>query len=180
MAKSASKLPVKKEMKPAVPPSALQPWRSFENLRQEADRLFGELGRDFWRPPFGRSMFDLEPFWRRELGRIAAPAVDIVEKDAAYEVTAELPGLDEKDIDVKIVNDYLTIKGEKREEKEEKKKGYYLQERHFGSFARSFRVPEGIDADKIQATFKKGVLKVTLPKRPEARKPGKKISVKGG
>ncbi len=179
MAKTASKLPVKTEKKPAERPSALQPWRPLESMRQEVDRLFDEFGRGFWRPPFGRSVFDLEPFWRRELGRIAAPAVDIVEKDNAFEVTAELPGMDEKDIEVKVADNYLTIKGEKQEEKEEKKKGYYLQERHFGSFERSFRVPESVDADKIGAAFKKGVLKVTLPKKPEARKPGKKISVKG-
>jgi HSP20 family protein len=81
---------------------------------------------------------------------------------------------------VKVVNGNLTIKGEKQEEKEEKKKGYYLRERHFGSFERSFGLPEGVDADKIEATFKKGVLTLTLPKKPEAQKPEKKIEVKAG
>jgi HSP20 family protein len=79
---------------------------------------------------------------------------------------------------VKVTNGNLTIKGEKQEEKEEKKKDYYLHERHFGSFERSFDVPEGVDADKIEANFKKGVLTVTLPKKPEAQKPAKKIEVK--
>ena len=86
--------------------------------------------------------------------------------------------MDEKNIEVKVVNGNLTIKGEKQEEKEEKKKDYYLHERRFGSFERSFEVPEGVDADKIEASFKKGVLSVTLPKKPEAQKPAKKIEVK--
>jgi HSP20 family protein len=105
-------------------------------------------------------------------------AVDIVEKDNAYEVTAELPGMDEKNIEVKLDNGGLTIKGEKQEEKEEKRKGYHLQERRFGSFERYFAVPEGVDTDKIEASFKKGLLTVTLPKKPEAQKPAKKIDVK--
>ena len=90
----------------------------------------------------------------------------------------DLPGMDEKNIEVKVVNGNLIIKGEKQEEKEEKKKDYYLHERHFGSFERSFEVTDGVDADKIEATFKKGVLTVTLPKKPEAQKPAKKIEVK--
>ena len=84
--------------------------------------------------------------------------------------------MDGKNIAVKVVNG--TIEGEKQEEKEEKKKDYYLHERRFGSFERSFQVPEGVDADKIEASFKKGVLTVVLPKKPEAQKPAKKIDVK--
>jgi len=85
--------------------------------------------------------------------------------------------MDGKNIEVKLVNGGLTIKGEKREEKEEKK-DYYLHERHFGSFERCFAVPEGVETDKIEASFKKGVLTVTLPKKPEAQKPEKKIEIK--
>ena len=88
--------------------------------------------------------------------------------------------MDEKDIEVKVVNDTLTIKGEKQEEKEEKKKDYYLRERSFGSFERSFGIPEGVDGDKIEASFKKGVLTVMLPKKLEAQKPAKKIGIKAG
>jgi len=87
--------------------------------------------------------------------------------------------MDEKDIEVKVVNDALTIKGETQEEKEEKKKDYYLRERSFGSFERSFGIPEGVD-DKIEASFKKGVLTVMLPKKLEAQKPAKKIGIKAG
>ncbi len=104
--------------------------------------------------------------------------VDIIEGDKAYEVTAELPGMDEKDIEVKIADGGLTIKGEKQEQKEEKEKNYYLSERRYGSFERYFRIPEGVDTDKIEASFKKGVLTVNLPKKPEAQKPVKKIEVK--
>jgi HSP20 family protein len=91
-----------------------------------------------------------------------------------------MPGMGEKDIEVKVADGVLTIKGEKQEEKEEKKKDYYPQERSFGAFERSFGLPEGVDADKIEANFKKGVLTVTLHKNPEAQKPAKKIEVQAG
>lgn len=107
-----------------------------------------------------------------------APAIDLAEKDKEYEITAELPGLDEKDVEIKLSNHSLTIKGEKKEEREEKQKDYYLSERRYGSFHRSFQLPEGVDADKIEATFAKGVLTVRLPKTVEAQKAEKKISIK--
>ena len=94
------------------------------------------------------------------------------------ELTADLPGINEKNIEVKLTQGGLTIKGEKQEEKEEKKKDYYLRERHVGSFERRFALPEGVDTDKIEASFKNGVLAVRLPKKPEAVKPEKKIEVK--
>jgi HSP20 family protein len=127
-----------------------------------------------------RGAVDLDPFWRRELTWSHVPAVDVVEKDRAYEVTAELPGLDEKNVEVKVANGTLTIKGEKSEEKEEKRKDYYLSERRFGSFERRFQIPQGVDASKIEANFKKGVLTVTLPKTQEAQAAEKTIAVKAG
>ena len=105
----------------------------------------------------------------------AAPAVDIAEKDKAFEITAELPGLDAKDVDITLRNGN---KGEKHEDKEEKSKDYYLQERRFGSFERSFSLPDGVDAGKIEASFKNGVLTVSLPKTAEAQKPVKKVEIK--
>ena len=108
------------------------------------------------------------------------PTVDIVEKNDAYEVKAELPGMDEKNVEVKLANGVLTIRGEKQEEKEEKKEEYHIHERHFGSFERRFAVPECVDTDKIEASFRKGLLMVRLPKKPEAIKPEKKIEVKAG
>ncbi len=179
MAEAATKLPIKTEDKKTEPmAAAAQAWHPLGNLRRDIDRLFEDFGSDFWRAPFRRSAFDVAPFWRRDWAIAATPAVDIVEKDNAYEMTADLPGFDEKNIDVNVANGTLTIKGEKKEEKEEKKKDYYLQERHFGSFRRSFHVPEGVDANKIEAQFKKGVLTVTMPKTAEAQKPAKKIEVK--
>jgi HSP20 family protein len=178
MAEAASKVPVKTEEKAPERAAALQAWRPFESLHREIDRLFEDFDRGNWRFPFRRSIFDVEPLWRGESTWAAAPAVDIVEKDNAYEVTVELPGLDEKNIEVKLVNGGLTIKGEKQEEKEEKRKGYYLHERQFGSFERCFPVPQGVDTNKIEASFRSGVLTVTLPKKPEAQKPEKKIEIK--
>ena len=167
----ATKLPVKTE-KSTAPAS----WTPFESLRREVDRLFDDFDGGLFRAPFApfrRSLFDVVPAkWP------AVPAVDFTDTDKAYELTAEMPGMDEKNVEVKVANGILTIKGEKQEEKEEKKKDYYLRERNFGSFERSFQVPEGVDADKIEADFKKGVLTVTLPKRPEAQKAVKKIDVK--
>ena len=172
MAEAASKLPLKTEEKRAEPTSVVRA------LHREIDRLFDDFGGGFWRSPFRRSVFDLEPFWRRELSWETAPAMDIAETEKAYEITAELPGMSESDVEVVASNGGLTIKGEKREEKEEKKKDYYMQERSYGSFQRSFQVPEGVDTDKIEASFKKGILSVTLPKSAEAQKAEKKITVK--
>jgi HSP20 family protein len=175
MVEAATKLPVKGEPKQE---SRVSEWRPFETLRREIDRLFDDFDGGFWRSPFRRSAFDLEPFWRRELTWTTTPAMDVVETDKAYEITAELPGMSESDVEVSAANGALTIKGEKKEEKEEKKKDYYLSERRYGSFERRMRIPEDVEADKIDATFKKGVLTVTLPKTPEAQKPAKKIEVK--
>ena len=178
MAEAATKLSVKTEKKPAEVTSAMPAWWPVEGLRREIDRLFDDFGMGFRCCPFGRSLFAAEPFWRRELSWTAAPAVDVTESDKAYEVTAELPGMDEKNIEVKVVNGNLTIKGEKQDEKEEKRRDYYLSERSFGSFQRAFQVPAGVDTDKIEASFKNGVLTVTLPKNTEAQKAEKKITVK--
>lgn len=176
MAETVTNVPIKKE----TPSSgSLMPElrRPIESLRGEIDRLVDDFGQGFWRP-FGRSLFAAESSFQRESTLGTIPAVDVVESEKAYEVTAELPGMDEKNVEVNVVNGNLTIKGEKQEEKEEKKKDYYLHERSFGSFERSFEIPDGVDTDKIEASFKKGVLPVTLPKKPEAQKPAKKIEVK--
>ena len=165
MAENISKLPVKTEQVSASTP---QTWRPFESLRREIDRLFDDFDGGSWRSPFRRI--------EAAFGNV--PAVDVTETDKAYEIAAELPGMDEKNVEVKFANDVLTIKGQKRDEKEETKKDYYMRERSFGSFERSFAVPDGVDTDKIDATFKKGVLTVTLPKSAEAQKAAQKITVK--
>jgi len=175
MAENVTKLPVKQEK--MAPMTGLDMWQPFGSLRQEINRLFDDFGWGSWQQP-RRSLFQAEPLFRRVLTRATMPAVDVVESEKAYEITAELPGMDEKNIEVKVANGNLTIKGEKQEEKEEKKKDYYLHERNFGSFERIFEVPTTVDAEKIEANFKKGVLTVTLPKKVEAQKPAKKIDVK--
>ena len=168
-----TKLPVTK--KASEPALAGEAWRPFESLRKEVDRLFEDFGDDFWRRPL-RSLATLERSWPKKFP--ANPAVDVTETDKAFEITAELPGMDEKNVEVSVANDGLTIRGEKNEETEEKKKDYYVSERRYGSFERYFGLPEGVDPDKIEATFKNGILKVTLPKTAEAQKTAKKIDIK--
>lgn len=179
MSGTVAKLPVKTEAKEKeaalAPKSAV--WHPFESLRREIDRVFGDFDRG-WRLPFSRSEFDVEPFWRHELSFGSMPVVDIVEHEKDYEINAELPGMDEKNIEISLSDGTLTIQGEKQDEKEEKKKGYYMSERRYGSFQRAFRVPTGVDNDKIEASFAKGVLKITLPKSAEAQKKEKKITIK--
>ena len=153
-------------------------WRPMENLRREIDRVFEDFGAgDLWRRQ--RNLF-AGPFFQGATTAGLTPAVDIVEKDKAFEITADVPGFDEKNIEVKVVNGSLSIKGERKSEKEEKKEGYHLSEREFGSFERSFPMPEGVDASKIAASVKKGVLTISLPKTEEACKPARKIEVKPG
>ena len=178
MAETATKVPaeVKKAERPAPAPAE---WHPFDSLRREIDRLFDDFG--FGRrgsPLRARSSAEADPFWRTEISWAKAPAVDVAETDKAYEVTAELPGMDESNIEVKLADDVLTIKGEKKEEKEEKGKDYVLSERRWGSFQRSFRVPTSIDEEKIEATFSNGVLTILLPKSAEAQKAEKTIDIK--
>ena len=157
----------------------MQAWRPFDTLCREIDRLFDDFTLNPFRLPLRRPAFDLEPFWSAD-SWLSQPAMDLVERDSDFELTVEMPGLDEKNIEVNVASGVLTVKGQKEEDKVEKKQDFHLRERRFGSFTRSVRIPETVDADKIEATFKNGVLKVTLPKMPVAQKPTKKIEVKGG
>src|SRR5574340_1099805 len=132
--KSPATAPAPREAFPDV-------WRSFRN---EIDRLFDRFDGGFWFPPM-RRMFDIEPFRRSETAfEFNVPAVDVAEDDKAYKIMAELPGLDEKTIEVSLSGDRLTLKGEKRQEKEEKNKNYYLSERSYGAFQRGFQLPDGV------------------------------------
>ena len=108
----------------------------------------------------------------------STPAIDMSEDEKAYKISAELPGIDAKDIDVSVSGDMLVLKGEKRQEKEEKDKNYHFSERAYGSFQRAFELPSSVDRNKVAADFSKGVLTITLPKTAEAQKPAKKIEVK--
>lgn len=139
------------------------------DLRTEMNRLFDDF--------FRGSAMEWPATWDTEFSAYT-PRVDMSESEKEVIVTAELPGLTEKDVEVTVTEDTLTISGEKKEEKEEKAKGYYRMERSYGSFRRCLPMPCEISQDKIDATFKDGILKVVLPKTPAAKKNGKKIAVK--
>jgi HSP20 family protein len=136
---------------------------AFMSLQREIDRLFDDFTRGF--PTFSTG-------GAAEL----LPNLDVTETDKQIEITAELPGLEEKDVQVNLADNVLTIRGEKKAEKEEKDKTYRLVERSYGSFVRSLELPEGVNADAIKASIDKGVLKVTVPKPAPAQV--KKIDVK--
>jgi len=147
----------------------------FRSLRDQIDRLMDEFDRGL----FPSRWLEMTPFSKLTSDiRGLVPAIDVVDEEKAYRVTAELPGLADKDIEVTKDGDLLTIKGEKKEERAEKEKGYFLSERHFGSVERSLRLPEGIDDSKIEAKFENGVLTIVLPKTPEAVSKPKKITIK--
>ena len=114
----------------------------------------------------------MEPF-RREW----TPSLDVSETKNNIVVKAEAPGVDPKDIDISLMGDVLTIKGEKRQEKEEKDQNYHRVERSYGVFTRSVRLPQEVQSDKIEASYKNGILKITLPKSEEAKKKEIKIKV---
>ena len=142
------------------------PWRPFEfdKLRKEMDRLWDSF---FEGRPTRRAREEVE--W--------LPSLDVAETKSDLVVKVELPGMDPKDIDISLSDGVLTIKGEKKQEKEEKEEGYHLIERSYGSFTRSIQLPKDVQSDKISASFKNGILKVVLPKSEEAKKKEIKIKV---
>jgi len=135
----------------------------FLSLQSQIDRLFEDFTRGF--PTFSGGMTN-----------VTLPTMDVAETDKEIEITAELPGLEEKDVQINVADNVLTIRGEKKAEKEQKDKNYRLVERSYGAFERSLELPDGIDADAIKANIDKGVLKVVVPKPAPAQV--KKIEVK--
>ena len=176
MAEKQSKTPARSGRN--VPVAHEEGWQPFVGLRREIDRLFEDFLPAGWREPSRPTIFDFDFGRPGSAAFQVAPAMDVVEKEKAFEITAELPGMDEKDIEISVSNGAIVIKGEKSEEKEEKEKEYFMSERRYGSFRRSFQLPETVDADRIEAAFAKGVLTVKLPKSVEAQKSEKKIEVK--
>jgi HSP20 family protein len=142
---------------------ALTPWRGMDVLRREMDRVF-----DRFFEPRGDEV---------ESAGEWAPKVDVSETKDAVVVKAEIPGVEQKDINVSLQDQVLTITGEKHQEKEEKSEKYHRVERSWGAFTRALRMPVAVSADKVTASFKDGMLTVTLPKAPEAK--GTTIPVKG-
>lgn len=137
------------------------------SLQRDVNRVF----EDFWR------RFD-QPFGAFGRGDTGGPRTDIAETENTLEVSVELPGIDQKEIEVSLTDNALTIRGENKVEREESRKGYHLSERSHGSFYRSIPLPSGVDRDKANAAFKNGVLTVMLPKTQEALSGVKKIEVK--
>lgn len=168
-------VPVKIKKSTPVEKSIPDLWSTF---RSEMDRLFDRFNPHFHLAPM-RHMFGGAPALRYESSfDFTMPAVDVSEEAGAYKITAELPGMTDKDVEVRLNGDRLTIKGEKRQEKEQKDQNYHVSERSYGAFERSFTLPDGVDRDKISAEVSKGVLTVVLPKKPEAQVAPKKIEVK--
>jgi len=141
----------------------LAPFREFERMRKEMDR--------FW-----DSFFERRPARIEEEGEFL-PALDLAETENELVVKCEIPGLEPKNIDISLSDGMLTIKGEKKQEREEKQADYHLVERSYGSFTRSIRLPKEVKSDKISASYKNGILKINLPKSEEAKKKEIKIKV---
>ena len=142
-----------------------RPRRDLVSIRDEMKRLFDNFFTGWPEPRKGL----LEGEW--------APSVDVAETDEEITVTAELPGVEQKEVDITIADDVLTLKGEKKEEKEVKEKNYHRIERSYGSFQRSVSLPAGVQADKAKATYKNGILTITVPKVEEAKPKQIKIDV---
>src|SRR5581483_3443687 len=134
-----------------------EPARELTTLRDRMDRLFSDV--------FGRAWGDQEGL----SSGVWVPPVDVYETDNHIVLKADLPDVNQDDVDISVQNNTLTIKGERKMEKEVKEKNYYRMERSYGTFSRSFTLPPTVDSDKIEGTFENGVLKLTLPKREESK-----------
>lgn len=143
-----------------------EPFRDLLAIQDRMNRIFDESFRGMNR--------QTDDDWA--LGGAWAPLVDIYEREGNIELKAELPGVDSKDVDVRVENNVLTLRGERRIDKEVKRESYHRVERAYGSFSRSFTLPSMVDTEKIKAEFKEGVLHLTLPKKEEAKP--RQISIK--
>lgn len=140
------------------------PFREFSTLQDRMNRLF----RDSYGPEGREETLNNTSF---------APPVDVYEDEHSVNVKIEVPGVDEKDIDVRIENNVLTVHGERKFEKEEKQENFRRVERQYGSFTRTFTLPTTVDAEKVAASYDKGILKIALPKKAEAKPKQIKVSV---
>ena len=145
-----------------------EPFRDLVSIQGRMNRLFDEAFRGATHPAGDEEEWSLGSW---------APAVDIFEQDGNIVLKAELPGVDPKDVDVRVENNVLTLRGERKLDNEVKKESYHRVERAYGSFSRSFTLPSVVDTEKIKADYRDGVLRVNLPKREEARPKQISISV---
>ena len=146
------------------PFTELAPFREFDRMRRDMDRLWD-------------SFLEGTPRRRGEERGEWLPSLDVSETKNELVVKAEVPGMDAKDIDISLSDGVLTIKGEKKQEKEEKEADYHLIERSYGAFTRSIQLPKEVQGEKINASYKDGILRITLPKSEEAKKKEIKIKV---
>ena len=169
MAKQSEDVPVKRDNDDTA-------FHPLMNLREDIDRMFDNF-IDTW--PSLKRWSDFKPFGTFTRSRFAlSPNVDVSETEQGYEITADLPGMDAKNIEVTLTNNVLTLKGEKKQEREENKKDYYLRERISGTVQRTFTLPDDVDNEKIDTQFSKGVLTINLPKSAEAKAKVRNIEVK--
>jgi len=163
----------KKNLIPSLWKGASVPTRGKDSLLDSFQQRMNDMFDDFFRGfnPAAPGSLD------KSFGAFY-PSIDVKEGETDIVVKAELPGMEEKDIDVLLTEDTLTIKGEKKEEKEDKDKNYYHLERTYGAFHRIIPLPAEVDSKKVEATFKNGVLSIVLPKTAKAQASGKKINIK--
>lgn len=179
MAEPAQNLPANDGPESADTPATREiRWDPFESLRSEMDRMF----EDFFPMSWNRQRSQRSPaesFPRFE-PRSIAPAMEMVETDSGYQITAELPGMDVSDVELTVSHGVLTIGGEKKEEKSDRKSGYVMSERRYGSFRRSFRLPDDVDQDAVSADFRNGVLTLSLPRSETVKAQERQIEIKNG
>ena len=144
-------------------------WHPIDLIRRDMSRIFDDFFSGFSLWPISDQPISLDTFM---------PQVDMTEDDNAIRVNVEVPGIDEKDIEISLTNDTLTIKGEKKEEAEHKDEECYCSERSYGSFTRVLPIPTDVDVDKVEATYNKGVLNITLPKLAGGKRARRRIEIK--
>jgi HSP20 family protein len=150
------------------------PGNPLDQFHHNVDRLFDNLLQGFGLSPFrgGGS------FWPRLLESVLKPTLDIASTDQSYNISVELPGVDENDMKLELLNGTLTIRGEKKYQKEQKDKNHYCVERSYGSFQRVLNLPEDMDESDIKASYAKGVLNITIPRKALPKTEVKQIQVK--
>ncbi len=160
------------ETKPTTDVTSRRPVDIFGAMRGEMDRMLGrfEHGWPNWPAAFGRT---------HDQG-LMIPEFDVHENGKQFTIEVDLPGVDEKDVAVTLSNGMLTVKGEKKSEREESEENYYMAERSYGAFERSLRLPETVDDSKLEARYSKGVLTIIAQKKPDAIKAAKTIEIKKG
>jgi len=154
------------------------PFSMMDRIAEEMDRSFDRMLRDFgiprrsWMPSGRSSVMGRQEIW--------SPRVEAFQKGDQFVVRAELPGLKKDDVNVEVTDDTITIRGERRDERQEEREGYYHSEREYGEFQRTIPLPEGVISDNAQASFKDGVLEITMPAPPAEASRGRRLEIKEG